>query len=39
MIRRKTKSLDWETRKIEFITKEKPEKVNEIIDKISVLFE
>ena len=32
------KSLDWTTREIEFITKEKIEKVNEIIDKISVLF-
>jgi mRNA interferase MazF len=33
------KSLDWKIREIEFITKEKPEKINEIIDKISVLFE
>jgi mRNA interferase MazF len=33
------KSLDWKTREIEFITKEETEKVNEIIDKIIVLFE
>jgi len=32
------KSLDWETREIEFIAKETREKVNEIIDKISVLI-
>jgi len=32
------KSLDWKTREIEFITKETSEKVNEIIDKISVLI-
>jgi len=32
------KSLDWKTREIEFITKEAYEKVNEIIDKISVLI-
>jgi mRNA interferase MazF len=32
------KSLDWKTRKIEFITKETSKKVNEIIDKISVLL-
>ena len=32
------KSLDWRTREIEFITKEAPEKVNEIIDKISALI-
>jgi len=32
------KSLDWKTREIEFITKETSEKVNEIIDKISVLL-
>jgi len=32
------KSLDWETREIEFIAKETHEKVNEIIDKISVLI-
>jgi len=31
------KSLDWRTREIEFITKEAPEKMEEIIDKISVL--
>ena len=32
------KSLDWETREIEFIAKETSEKVNEIINKISVLI-
>jgi len=32
------KSLDWKTREIEFIKKETSEKVNEIIDKISVLI-
>jgi len=32
------KSLDWKTRDIEFITKETPEKLNEIIEKISVLI-
>jgi len=32
------KSLDWKTREIEFIAKEKSEKINEIIDKISVLI-
>ena len=32
------KSLDWRTREIEFITKETPEKVNEIIDKLSTLI-
>jgi len=32
------KSLDWRTREIEFITKESPGKVKEIIDKISVLL-
>ena len=32
------KNLDWETREIEFIAKETQEKVNEIIDKISVLI-
>ena len=33
------KSLDWETREIEFITKETSEKTDEIIGKISVLLE
>jgi len=32
------KSLDWKTREIEFIAKETSEKINEIIDKISVLL-
>ena len=32
------KSLDWKTRKIEFIAKETSEKINEIVDKISVLI-
>ena len=32
------KSLDWETREIDFIAKETPAKVDEIIDKISVLL-
>ena len=32
------KSLDWETREIEFITKESPEKLDEIINKISALL-
>jgi mRNA interferase MazF len=32
------KSLDWKTREIEFITQETSDKVNEIIDKISVLL-
>jgi len=32
------KSLDWKTRDIEFITKETPEKMNEIIDKIGALI-
>ena len=32
------KSLDWKTREIEFIIKETPEKLDEIIDKISVLL-
>ena len=32
------KSLDWKTREIEFIAKETYEKVNEIIDRISVLL-
>jgi len=32
------KSLDWRTREIEFITKETSEKMNEIIDKVSVLL-
>ena len=32
------KSLDWKTREIEFISRETSEKVNEIIDKISVLL-
>jgi mRNA interferase MazF len=33
------KSLDWKTRKIEFISQENPEKVNEIISKINVLLQ
>jgi mRNA interferase MazF len=33
------KSLDWQTREIEFITKETPEKIDEIISKINVLLE
>ena len=32
------KSLDWKSRNIEFIAKEKPEKVEEIINKFSVLI-
>jgi len=32
------KSMDWKAREIEFIAKETHEKVNEIIDKISVLI-
>ena len=32
------KSFDWRTREIEFITRETPEKVKEIIDKISALI-
>ena len=32
------KSLDWKTREIEFIAKESSNKIDEIIDKISVLF-
>ena len=32
------KSLDWETREIEFIAKETPEKTGEIISKIGVLL-
>ena len=32
------KSLDWKTRKIEFIAKETIDKVDEIIDKIGVLL-
>jgi len=32
------KSLDWKTRDIEFITKIPPEKIDEIIGKISVLL-
>ena len=32
------KSLDWETRKIEFIVKETSEKVDEVIEKIGVLL-
>jgi len=32
------KSLDWKTREIEFIAQATSEKVNEIIDKISVLL-
>jgi mRNA interferase MazF len=34
----KIKSLDWKTREIEFIAKETHEKMNEIIDNISVLI-
>jgi mRNA interferase MazF len=32
------KSLDWETREIEFITKENPVIIDEIINKISILL-
>ena len=32
------KSLDWRTRSIEFISKETSKKIDEIIDKISVLM-
>jgi mRNA interferase MazF len=32
------KSLDWKTREIEFISKDAPEKIEEIIDKLSVLI-
>ena len=32
------KSLDWKIRNIEFIAQETSEKIEEIIDKISVLF-
>jgi len=32
------KNLDWKTRNIEFITKETPEKTEEIINKINVLI-
>jgi len=32
------KSLDWQTREIEFISKENPDKIDEIINKISVLL-
>ena len=32
------KNLDWKTREIEFITKATSEKMNEIINKISVLL-
>ena len=32
------KSFDWKTRKIEFIMKETPQKVSEILGKISVLL-
>ena len=32
------KSLDWETREIEFITKGTPEKIEDIISKINVLI-
>ena len=32
------KSLDWKTREIEFITKITPEKIDEVINKISVLL-
>ncbi|MCL2765913.1 MAG: endoribonuclease MazF [Treponema sp.] len=32
------KSLDWKTRKIEFIYRISPEKIDEIIDKILVLL-
>jgi len=33
------KSLDWETREIEYITKMPVEKIDEVISKISVLLE
>jgi mRNA-degrading endonuclease toxin of MazEF toxin-antitoxin module len=32
------KSLDWQTREIEFISKENPDKTDEIINKICVLL-
>ena len=32
------KNLDWKTREIEFIAKENPGKIDEIINKISVLL-
>jgi len=32
------KSLDWETREIEFIAKETYETINEIINKVSILL-
>ena len=32
------KNIDWKTREIEYITKEAPEKINEIIDKIGALL-
>lgn len=32
------KSLDWETRNIEFILKETADKINEVIEKIGVLL-
>ena len=32
------KSLDWKTRDIEYITKESPEKIEEVINTISVLI-
>ena len=32
------KSLDWKAREIEFIVKEAPEKIGEIINKISLLL-
>jgi mRNA interferase MazF len=32
------KSFDWKTREIEFITKDAPEKIEEIISKLSVLI-
>ena len=32
------KSLDWKTRKVEFIAKITPEKIDEVADKISLLL-
>jgi mRNA interferase MazF len=32
------KSFDWRAREIEFITKDAPEKLEEIINKLSVLI-
>jgi mRNA interferase MazF len=32
------KSFDWKTREIKFITKDAPEKIEEIINKLSVLI-